>query len=71
MDGRGRSREPAPSHDPAEILMMIAMLGIEPAGLRRRKGPGRPAATYHPTVLQHAHAAMIRARVDLAATSAA
>ncbi|MEU8278225.1 hypothetical protein ACFYOK_37340 [Microbispora bryophytorum] len=53
-----------------EIRMMVAVLGIPRAGLRRH-GRGRPAATYDSTTLQHAHALVIRGRVDLALISAA
>lgn len=55
----------------AEVREMIDLLHLQPCGSRRTGRRGRPAPTYDPTVLQHAHAAVMRARVDLGRIEAA
>ncbi|GAA4100840.1 hypothetical protein GCM10022248_86210 [Nonomuraea soli] len=49
-----------------EIRSMITLFGINPCGQYRPPGRrGRAYATYSPTLLMHAHAIVVRARVDL------
>ncbi|MEU1736478.1 hypothetical protein [Streptosporangium sp. NPDC020145] len=55
----------------AEVREMIDLLHLQPYGSRRTGRRGRPAPTYDPTVLQHAHALVMRGRVDLARIRAA
>lgn len=56
-----------PEMDLVEIRSMIILFGIRPTGKRQPLGHrGQPYRTYSPTVLQRAHATVMRARVDLA-----
>ncbi|MGW5259671.1 hypothetical protein ACWEQG_01770 [Microbispora sp. NPDC004025] len=60
-----------PEMSTEEIRAMIELFSIPPYGSRRTGRRGRPLATYDPTVLQHAHAVVLRARVDLGVFRAA
>lgn len=55
----------------AEVREMINLLHLQPYGTRHTGRRGRPSPTYDPTVLQHAHALVIRGRVDLGRFTAA
>lgn len=58
-----------PPVDKAQLKALVEVAGLQPAGVRRRLGPGRPAHTYPMRELMRIHAAVVPLMNEFAASA--